>query len=114
MKKIVLSCLVVVATLALAMVSLAADPKAPAKPAVPAAPAVEKKAAPAAPVNLIDINSATEAELKAIPGIGDTYAKKIIAGRPFANKSQLTSKKIIPQPVYDKIKDMLIAKQAKK
>ncbi|MGB9081256.1 MAG: helix-hairpin-helix domain-containing protein [Desulfuromonadaceae bacterium] len=56
--------------------------------------------------------SATEAELKAVPSIGDAYAKKIIAGRPFSNKSQLLSKKIVPKPVYDKIKDMIIAKKS--
>jgi DNA uptake protein ComE-like DNA-binding protein len=112
-------CTLVFALLLAASVSFAADSKAkpavPAMPATPAAPAVPAKpAVPAAKIELIDINSATEAELKAIPGIGDAYAKKIIAGRPFANKSQLLSKKIIPKPVYDKVKDMIIAKQAKK
>lgn len=101
-----------------ASISFAAEKKAaPALPAVPATPAVDKKAVPApaaAPMELVDINSATEAELKAIPGIGDAYANKIIAGRPFANKSQLLSKKIIPKPVYDKVKDKVIAKQASK
>jgi predicted DNA-binding helix-hairpin-helix protein len=109
----------VFALLLAASVSFAADNKAtpavPAMPATPAAPAVPAKpAVPAAKIELIDINSATEAELKAIPGIGDAYAKKIIAVRPFANESQLLSKKIIPKPVYDKVKDMIIAKQAKK
>lgn len=106
--------LMVLAFILAASVSFAAEKKvAPAMPAVPAAPAVEKKVPAAAPMELIDINSATEAELKAIPGVGDAYAKKIIAGRPFSNKSQLLSKKIIPKPVYDKVKDMIIAKQAK-
>ena len=77
------------------------------------APAIDKKVPAAPAMELIDINSATEAELKAVPGIGDTYAKKIMAGRPFSNKSQLLSKKIIPKTVYDKIKDMIIAKKSK-
>ena len=60
---------------------------------------------------LIDINRATPAELKSIPGIGDAYSAAIVKGRPYANKAQLKSKGLVPDGVYEKIKDKIIAKQ---
>jgi competence protein ComEA len=70
--------------------------------------------AAAATTDKIDINTATADQLKAIPGIGDAYSKRIIDGRPYTAKNQLVSKGILPQGVYDKIKDQIIANKPKK
>jgi len=89
--------------------SKTATTKTPAKAAVTAKADTTKKAGA-----LLDINTASADELKALPGIGDAYSAKIIAGRPYAKKDQLVSKSIVPQATYDKIKDSIIAKQGAK
>lgn len=86
--------------------------KEPAKAAAKAPAKAAPAAAKSGPV--LDLNSATIDQLKALPGIGDAYSKKIVDGRPYERKDQLVSKNIIPQATYDKIQDMVIAKQATK
>ena len=87
-----------------AALGLAAAPQATKK-----APDAQKSSTPAG--KLVDINSASADELDALPGIGKAYSEKIIKNRPYRVKTDLRDKKIIPGPTYEKIKDMIIAKQ---
>ena len=94
--------LLVVLVFALGTGTLPASAQAPAKP--------EQKA-PAAKMAPVDINSASAAELKAVKGIGDADAKKIVENRPYKSTDELVQKKVLPKATYDKIKDHVIAKQ---
>ena len=87
---------------------------APAVTATPKAPASDARSTAASPkMDTVDINSATAAELKMLPGVSDNDAAKIIQGRPYSDKSQLVSKKVVSEPTYEKIKDHVVAKQSK-
>jgi DNA uptake protein ComE-like DNA-binding protein len=101
-------------TLALALL-LSAPVLATAQPSTKAAKATAKTTATAAATaDKLDINTATPDQLKAFPGIGDAYAKRIIDGRPYTAKNQLTTRGILPAATYNKIKDQIIASRPKK
>jgi competence protein ComEA len=59
----------------------------------------------------VDINSASAQELDKLPGIGPARAQAIIANRPYKGKDELAQRKIVPQNVYDQIKDKIVARQ---
>ena len=84
----------------------ALDDKQAKKDVAAATKAAEKAAAP------MDINTATAKQLATLDGIGEARSAAIVKGRPYKGKDELVEKKIIPQDVYDKIKDKIIAKQA--
>ena len=101
--------LLLIAALAVAVpFSSLADDKAPKKAATAA-----KEMAAKPPAKPLDLNTATAAELEALPTIGKAKAAKIIAGRPWKGKDDLVAKGILSDADYAKVKDLIIAKQAK-
>jgi competence protein ComEA len=87
---------------------------APAAPVAPKASTPETRSGAAAPkADMVDINSATAAELKMLPGVSDSDASKIIQGRPYTDKNQLVSKKVVSESTFEKIKDRVVIRQAK-
>ncbi len=61
----------------------------------------------AAGLGLVGVNSANQALLETLPGVGPTTAKKIMAGRPYVSLEELLSKKAVSKSVYSKILEMV-------
>lgn len=107
MKRLLLAIVVTLLTLVGPAVAAAdKDAKAAAK-----TPMAAQKAPSAA--EKLDLNTASEQQLSELPGIGEVRSKAIIKGRPYKGKDELVERKILTQSVYNKIKDQVIAKQAK-
>lgn len=67
----------------------------------------------AASQQLLDINTATAEQLKALPGMGEAYAARVIAGRPYTAKNQLATRGILPKEEYERIRELIIAHRPK-
>jgi competence protein ComEA len=78
---------------------------------LPAAAADVPKATSAEQAGLVDINRATVAELVALKGIGEVRAAAIVKGRPYARKDELVRRGILPQAVYDQVRESIVARQ---
>ena len=126
MKKQNLVCSILL-TLVLAAISATAQTATPAqgaaksttqstasstKPAPSKAPAASSTKASTSDADKLDINSASKEDLMKLSGIGDAYAAKIIAGRPYHTKRDLLTRKIVPQATYNTISDKIIAHAA--
>jgi competence protein ComEA len=59
---------------------------------------------------MININLVRFDQLKTLNGIGDTYAKRIMEGRPYQRTDELVTKNILPQTNYDRIKEHIMTR----
>ena len=109
--------LAVLSAVTLALCAGAADARKKkdkdATAATPAAAATDTKTASKSmpSTKAVDLNSATQKELEALPGVGAATAKKIIAGRPYSTVADL-SKAGVPKKTIDKISSMVTVGQA--
>ncbi len=63
-------------------------------------------------IKQLDINGASKEELKALPGVTDELAAKIVKGRPYKSKANLVTHKVLPPEVYEVIKKYVKARQS--
>lgn len=56
----------------------------------------------------VNINTASQSELEALPGIGPVTASKIISERPYQQVEELLNKKVVSKAVFEKIKDQIV------
>jgi len=82
----------------------AASAAAQTRPAAPATPAATPAAA------AIDLNSASRDDLMTLDGIGEVRADAIIRARPFKAKTELVERRLIPEALYEKIADKVMAR----
>jgi DNA uptake protein ComE-like DNA-binding protein len=80
-------------------------PEPPPPPAPAAAAAAQDATGPRA-LNVVDLNTATLAELNALQG-GGSIGRAIIQKRPYASVDQLLSKRVLSRATYEKIKDQV-------
>ena len=93
----------------LALALAAAPLPALAKATAPAKATATTTQTTAAKSKLLDLNTASDADLQQLPGIGPVMAAKIVKGRPYKSKDELVRRKIIPPSAYGPIKEKVIA-----
>lgn len=55
----------------------------------------------------VNINTASQAELEALMGVGPVTAGKIMNGRPYTRLEELVEKQVMSQSLFEKLKDQL-------
>jgi competence protein ComEA len=70
----------------------------------------QTRSAPAPASSLVDLNSASRDDLMTLDGIGEVRADAIIRARPFKAKTELVERRLIPESVYEKIADKVMAR----
>jgi len=102
--------------LAVGVLSAAWGSPAPGTPAKPptGTPGTSQKAPSKKEQQLgakvVNLNTASEKDLRQVPGIGKTRAGKIIKARPLASVDDLVSKKIMSAKELDKVRPNVTVK----